>query len=98
MSDDPYSVLGVPRHAGEEEIRRRYLELVRESPPDRDPEGFAAIRAAYDAVRDPTRRLDAQLFEVATSDSIDALAADLGKRARASRIPVNVLLALAEAP
>src|SRR6266511_2733063 len=60
---DPYDVLGLPRHAGEEEIRRRYLELVRESPPDRDPERFAAVRAAYDAVRDPVRRLEALLAQ-----------------------------------
>ena len=69
---DPYEVLGLPRHADEAEIRRRYLELVREFPPDRDPERFTAIRAAYDAVRDPVRRLEAQLFELDTSDSLDA--------------------------
>ena len=97
---DPYEALGLPRHAGEAEIRRRYLELVRESPPDRAPERFAAIRAAYDEVRDPGRRLMAQLFEVATSDSLDAIAADLrGRlRARLERPPLDVLLALAESP
>jgi curved DNA-binding protein CbpA len=95
---DPYETLGLPRHADEAEIRRRYLALVREFPPDRAPERFAAVRAAYDQVRDPEQRLEAQLFEIATSDSLEALAANLRARLRDARIPLNVLLALAESP
>lgn len=97
---DPYETLGLPRHVDEAAVRRRYLELVREYPPDRAPERFAAIRAAYDAVRDPARRLEAQLFEEATTDTLDALAADVRARLRdrLDRIPLNVLLTLAESP
>ena len=95
---DPYDVLGLPRHAGEEEVRRRYLELVRESPPDRDPERFAAVRAAYDAVRDPVRRLEAQLFELDSSDTLDAFISDVRARLFRHRIPLDTLLALAESP
>lgn len=95
---DPYETLGLPRHADEAEIRRRYLELVREFPPDRAPERFAAVRAAYDQVRDPEQRLEAQLFEIATSDSLEALAANLRARLRDARMPLNVLLALAGSP
>lgn len=50
---DPFVILGVAADAGEEEIRVRYLKLVREFPPERDPERFREIRAAYEAVRDP---------------------------------------------
>jgi curved DNA-binding protein CbpA len=95
---DPYDVLGVERSADEAQIRRRYLELVRQHPPDRDPERFAAIRAAYEQLRDPVVRLEAQLFRVATSDSLDGIAADLRARLRGGRLPVNTLLALAELP
>ena len=103
---DPYEVLGLPTHADEAEIRRRYLELVRqrylalvrEFPPDRAPERFAAIRAAYDEVRDLARRLEAQLFETATSDSLDAIAADLRARLIEVRLPLDVLLSLADPP
>lgn len=95
---DPYDVLGLPRHAGEEEIRRRYLELVRESPPDRDPERFAAVRAAYDAVRDPVRRLEAQLFELDSSDTLDMFISDVRARLFQHRISLDTLLALAESP
>lgn len=52
-SSDPFSILGVPRDASEETIRARYLELVKEFPPDRAPEKFREIRAAFEAAKDP---------------------------------------------
>ena len=88
----------MPRFAGETEIRRRYLELVRAFPPDRAPERFAAIRAAYDEVRDPARRLALQLFEPHQGDSLEAITADVRARLAAARLPVDALLALADAP
>jgi hypothetical protein len=50
---DPFAVLGLPRDAGEAEVRARYLDLVKQFPPDRDPEKFREIRAAYEAAKDP---------------------------------------------
>lgn len=96
---DPYQILGLSGRATEDEVRKRYLELVREFRPDQSPERFAEIRAAYDAVRDPTRRLESELFDPqTTSDTLDALAAKvrvcLGERSGA--LPLDVLLALAE--
>ena len=52
-STDPYEVLGLPRAAGEAEVRARYLELVKQFPPEREPERFREIRAAFDAAQDP---------------------------------------------
>jgi len=95
---DPYEILGVSPLADEAVIRRRYLELVREFSPERAPERFAAIRAAYDEVRDPARRLEVQLFEPSTSDSLDAIVAALRARLRAARLSPDALLSLAEAP
>ena len=95
---DPYEVLGVSRQAGDVEFRNRYLQLVREFPPDRAPERFAEIRAAFDQLRDPVARLEKQLFSTDTMDSLDALATDLRNRLRGSRLPMEALLALAEAP
>lgn len=51
--DDPFLVLGLPREASEAEIRARYLELVKQFPPDRAAEQFRKIRSAYDAAKDP---------------------------------------------
>ena len=95
---EPHEVLGVTRFAAEAEVRRRYLELVRQFPPDRDPERFAAIRLAYDQIRDPVARLDAELFELDSGETLGAIVTDLRKkfRERLNQAPLDVLLALAE--
>ena len=95
---DPHEILALPKAAGEAEIRARYLQLVKEFPPDRVPERFAEIRAAFDELRDPLRRLEKQLFSLQTEDSFAALAMDLRARLRTARIPVAALLALADTP
>jgi curved DNA-binding protein CbpA len=95
---DPYEVLGLSSDADEVEIRRRYLELVRQFPPDQAPERFAAIRAAYDEVRDPARRLAALLFAPSSTDSIAAIAADVRGRLNAARLPLDILVSLADQP
>jgi curved DNA-binding protein CbpA len=61
---DPTDVLGVSRDATDEEIRAAYLLKVREFPPDRAPEQFEAIRDAFEALRDPRRRIRHRLFAV----------------------------------
>ena len=60
---DPYAVLGLPPDSDDEAIRRRYLELVRQFSPEHHPEKFAAIRAAYEQLRDLNTRLRYRLFE-----------------------------------
>lgn len=50
---DPFVTLGVAPEAGEEEIRARYLALVKQFPPDREPAKFRDIRGAFEAARDP---------------------------------------------
>jgi curved DNA-binding protein CbpA len=95
--NDPYETLGLAPDADEAQIRRRYLELVRESPPDRAPERFAEVHAAYEALRDPARRMEAQIFTLDTkTDSLEAIARDLRRRLEEVRLPVAELLALGE--
>ena len=50
--DDPHVVLGLPPDCDDETIRRRYLELVRQFSPEHHPEKFAAVRAAYERLRE----------------------------------------------
>lgn len=64
---DPFTVLGVADDADDPEIRRRYLALVREYPPDRAPERFQELRAAYDALSDERKRLETKLLHTNTS-------------------------------
>jgi curved DNA-binding protein CbpA len=59
---DPFIVLGVGEDAGDGEIRRRYLALVRDFPPDRAPDRFQEYRAAYEALSDERKRLEMKLL------------------------------------
>lgn len=59
---DPYAVLGVPHTATLEEIKDAYFQRVREHPPEREPDAFKAIRAAYDRLRTPERRLETDML------------------------------------
>jgi curved DNA-binding protein CbpA len=59
---DPFTVLGVADDAGDAEIRHRYLTLLREFPPDREPERFQEFRAAYEALSDERKRLETKLL------------------------------------
>ena len=97
--NDPYLQLGLPPSADETEIRRRYLELVREFPPDRAPEKFAEIRAAYDALRDPVSRLEATLFNPQSrTDSLESIGEELRGRLLSARFPISVLASWADSP
>lgn len=96
MMNDPYEVLGIPADADTAIVRRRYLELVRDHPPDRSPERFTEIRAAYEQLRDPLRRLETQLFRIDSDDSLEEILADARTRLRDQQIPLDTLLALAE--
>ena len=59
---DPYTVLGIDRQASEAEIKRAYFRLVREYSPENEPEKFQEIRAAYEQLRAPETRAQADLF------------------------------------
>jgi tetratricopeptide (TPR) repeat protein len=53
-----YEVLGIPNTAAEEEIKRAYFGMVRKYQPDRFPEEFKEIRAAYETLMDPKKRAE----------------------------------------
>ena len=60
--NDPYAVLGVEPAASEADIKRAYFRLVREFPPEREPEKFQQMRAAYEQVRTAEARSQTDLF------------------------------------
>ena len=60
--NDPYAVLGIERTSDEAAIKRAYFRLVREYPPEREPEKFQELRVAYDQVRTVEARSQTDLF------------------------------------
>lgn len=59
---DYYDILGVPRQAGEEEIKKSYRQLALKFHPDRNPgdkgaeENFKEAAEAYEVLHDPQKR------------------------------------------
>jgi DnaJ-domain-containing protein 1 len=93
---DPYEVMGLARNADPEAVRRRYLELVRQHTPEREPQRFAAIREAYDQLRDPVINLENRLFSNVATQTLDGLVAECQPDVRARRLPTSILLSLAQ--
>lgn len=61
MARDYYGILGVPRDASVDQIKRAYRKLARELHPDVNPEGeakqrFQDVKAAYEVLTDPQKR------------------------------------------
>ena len=51
-----YDLLGIARDADGGEIKRAYFSAVKKHSPDADPEGFKAIRIAYETLSDQKKR------------------------------------------
>ncbi|HTK74400.1 MAG TPA: J domain-containing protein [Gemmataceae bacterium] len=92
---DPYDTLGLPADADDDAIRRRYLELIRRFSPERAPERFAAVRAAYERLRDRDTRLKHRLFEVGRRGTLDGLLEDVACRTPRRRLTLADLLSAA---
>ncbi len=89
---DPYSVLGVAPESDDDAIRKRYLELVRQYPPEHHAEKFAAIRAAYEKLRDLDSRVRHRLFEQGKRDSIEEIIEEIACRTPRRRFGLQTLL------
>lgn len=61
-SSDPYAVLGLVRGASPREIKRAYFDLVRQYPPEEQPDTFKLIRAAYEKLRTAEARAETDLL------------------------------------
>jgi DnaJ-domain-containing protein 1 len=95
--NDPYEQLGLPPDSDDATIRRRYLELVRQYSPDQAPERFAEIHAAYDALRDPAKRVEARVLDLQMKAySLESITAQLQERLRDRRFPVSMLVSWAD--
>ncbi len=57
-----WALLELEPGAAPAELKRAYRAMTRRHPPDRDPEGFRAVRAAYELLRDPLPEAHARLM------------------------------------
>ena len=93
---DPFFILGVDENATDEEIKQRYLAMVRAYPPDREPARFQVYRAAYEALCNERKRLEIKLLAAndaaLTRLKIACLPAAERKPGRASQASVTALL------
>ncbi|MBI2503698.1 MAG: J domain-containing protein [Candidatus Latescibacteria bacterium] len=65
LPPDPYAALGLDPRASAEEIKQAYFAQVRAHPPERDPEAFKQIRAAYEQLRTPQKRFETDMLRLA---------------------------------
>lgn len=62
MAENPYAVLGLEPGATAGDVRRAYFRLVKVNTPEAHPEAFKRIRAAYETLRSPLRRVELELL------------------------------------
>jgi curved DNA-binding protein CbpA len=86
-AESPYQVLGVERDATEAQIKAAYFAKVRQHPPERDPEGFKRIRAAYEKLRSGADRAETDLFTLDAPATLDLSAI---QRTDASPPPITL--------
>ncbi|MGH7170637.1 MAG: J domain-containing protein [Gemmataceae bacterium] len=96
--DDPHVVLDLPADADDETIRRRYLGLVRQFSPEHHPEKFAAVRAAYERLRDRNARARYRLFEAGRKDTIESIVEEIACRSSRRRVSLKTLLSVLPKP
>ena len=59
---NPFDVLGVDEAASDADVKKAYFQMVRQFTPEKHAERFKQIREAYDLLKDPSHRLEAEVF------------------------------------
>lgn len=91
-----YHTLGLAPGCSPEELRKRYLELVRKYPPETYPERFSKIHEAYDKLKDPLETIPDMFFTFEPDDSFEQITADILQDVRKERLPTEILLKMGE--
>lgn len=92
---NPYIILKVdPSSADDVTIERAYRDAIKYRSPERDPEGFQAVQAAYEKIATRRKRLAFELFdaEPPTLDDLLDRASPVKTPQRPARTLFNALL------
>lgn len=88
---DPYKLFNIAPESDDDAIRRRYLQLVKEFPPERDPLKFSEIRQAYDELKDLNTRLRNRVFHPGKNETVEAIIEDYACRTTRRRFSLKEL-------
>ncbi len=91
---NPYDVLEIDASASDDEVRRRYLALVRCYSPEREPEAFQRIQRAYDTARSESARLRFLLFDLSHGESLEEWMEEIRCQEREKRLGLDEIRAL----
>jgi curved DNA-binding protein CbpA len=92
---NPYAILGLTADTDDAAVRARYLQLTREFPPEQHPEKSAAIREAYERLKDLDARAEDRLFGGEQDETLDAMLDELRSARPNRRITLNELFRMA---
>jgi curved DNA-binding protein CbpA len=85
-----YLMLGLEPGASDEQIRSRYLTLVKAHPPEHEPERFQDITTAYERLKDRHARIRHRLFGCREANDAEAALAYLIRAAQPARKPAGL--------
>lgn len=60
---NPYLALNVPFDAGDQRIRKAYLDGIKQASPETNPKQFQLLAAAYEKIKDEPSRHRHRLFD-----------------------------------
>ncbi|MDR2115552.1 MAG: J domain-containing protein [Planctomycetaceae bacterium] len=96
MYDVHYHTLGLVPGCSEEVLRKRYLELVQQFPPESYPEKFSKIHEAYEQLRDPLETIPKLLISLQHDDSMGQIIEVFLTDIRSERLPTSALFKMGE--
>ena len=79
---NPFEILGISSDADDKTVRQAYLAGLRQFPPDKDPQGFQRLRAAYEKVDTEMKRIAVSLdwpYSLSTKEEILSVFATEGE-------------------
>jgi curved DNA-binding protein CbpA len=100
MIHDPYILFGLPSHEdlADDQVRLRYLQLIREFPPEQNPAQFAAIREAYEKIRTVHSRAKYRLFDAGAEETLDQIIEEVDRTMARPRPTLMQLFEAIETP